>query len=204
MRLSFKAMVLAWGLGACPAAAGPNANFTLPLHAMPSYSCGDPLPIDCRDSRPTTTIPAHAASTILLFIANHSEVMLVQAAVSWDRSWTLCCVDFECQPSQGHALVLDDITLSFATIVPCLTGPSLTILGTLSYETAEAGCLRFVEPSYSGGIYAEDCALHDDRISDLESPRLGRICVGQAGHDACDPLTPVTLTTWGAIKESYR
>ena len=187
-----------------PAAGGPNARFTLPLHATPSYLCSQPLPVDCHDTRPTTTIPPHAATTVLILIANHVEVSLVQAAVSWDPSWAFCCADFECQPFQGHALSLDGYTLSFATILPCITGPSLTILGTLYFQAAEAGCLRFAQPSYSGGIYAEDCSLQDDIISDLDSPRLGRICVNQTGRDACDPVMPVASRTWGAIKMSYR
>ncbi len=187
-----------------PASAGPNADFTLPLHATSFPSCPDPLPIDCQDIRPATTIPPGSSGTVLVLIANHVSVTLVQAAVVWDHSWTYCCAYFDCQPFQGAAVSLDNFTLSFATVFPCLTGQSLSVLGRIIFQTGDAGCLRFAQPIYSGGIYAQDCALQDDMIPDVNSPRLGRVCVTQAGHDACDPLTPVAPATWGAIKSSYR
>lgn len=162
------------------------------------------MPINCHDIRPTTTIPPRETITALLLITNHAAVTLVQAAVAWDPSWTYCCAYFDCQPLQGHGLSLDDYTLSFATIVPCLTGPSLAVLARILFQSGDAGCLRFAQPSYSGGIYAQDCALQNDVIPDIFSPRLGRICVDQVGHDACDPLTPVSDATWGAIKGFYR
>jgi hypothetical protein len=51
-----------------------------------------------------------------------------------------------------------------------------------------------------------DCLNGIDRIDagdPVEQLRLGKICVGEGGRDACDPVTAVEPATWGQIKRSY-
>jgi hypothetical protein len=68
------------------------------------------------------------------------------------------------------------------------------------------GCIGQIESSFPQGIHALDCQQQYDRIfpSELgQGARLGKICVGPGGHDACDRVTPVAAATWGRIKASY-
>jgi hypothetical protein len=68
------------------------------------------------------------------------------------------------------------------------------------------GCIGQIESSFPFGIHALDCHQEIDQIFPSEPGqrgRLGKICVGAGGHDACDRVTPVAAATWGRIKASY-
>src|SRR4029450_2734884 len=73
----------------------------------------------------------------------------------------------------------------------CVTGPALQVIGTMSFVTAGNGCLRIVQPNSPLGIHLADCNGEIDQITDENSPRLGRICVGAGGVNACSSMTGV-------------
>ena len=64
------------------------------------------------------------------------------------------------------------------------------------------GCLSQVQSSYPFGTHVLDCSLQVDQIR--EPARLGKICVGPGGYDACHTLNPVRPATWGQVKATYR
>ena len=89
----------------------------------------------------------------------------------------------------------------------CLTGGTLAPLGRMFF-VAGTGCIGQIESTYPpNGIYALDCQQQMDQIlpdAPGQQARLGKVCVGTGGHDACEAATPVAAATWGAIKASYR
>jgi hypothetical protein len=95
---------------------------------------------------------------------------------------------------------------ALAACFNCVTGPGLRAWGWLRFRTGTDGCLNQLEPAYPMGIAVGDCQNGFDRIDPIDPVqvrRLGRICVGEGGHDACDRVVPVEAATWGAIKASF-
>ena len=78
------------------------------------------------------------------------------------------------------------------------------MFGRMFFVAGSSGCLRYIQADWPFRIQVLDCALGNDVITDQESPRLGRVCVGSGGIDACDRVVPVAPATWGAIKDSFR
>ena len=79
-------------------------------------------------------------------------------------------------------------------------------MGRMFFSNVTQGCIEQVQSAYSGGIAVVDCAGGIDQIdpSDpVQKQRLGRICVGSGGHDACDRVVPVESSTWGQIRATY-
>ena len=190
------------------ASAGPNPNFTLPLHVVESLSapCDAYLPVDCLGTRPTTSAIADHPAVIFLLVSNHSGIAALQAGLEWEASWTWTASLFDCRPGQVGALIPDGpTTASGVTTFDCLTGPALAVIGRVAFQVGHTGCVRFRQPPIPNGICVFDCTGQEiDQITDVSSPRLGRVCVGSGGHDACDPAVPVEPSTWGEIKSSYR
>ena len=187
--------------------AGANAEFTLPLHALMSAfePCHGYLPVDCLAVPPTTEIPGDGPTTVFILLANHTAVLGAKAGLEWDPSWNMRFVFFDCQFGQTYLFNPGPSSLWFVTAFNCLSGPALSVMGRVGFDVGPAGCLRYVQPDNDPfGIHVLDCTLEVDSIFDDGSPRLGRVCVGPGGHDACSPVTPVAGATWGAIKASYR
>jgi hypothetical protein len=198
---------LGFTLVSATASAGPNPSFTLPLHVVEAISapCDGYLPVDCLGTRPTTTaIPNHPA-VIYLMVSNHAGIAALQAGLEWDPSWTWTFALFDCRAGQLEGIFPDGpSTASGVTVFDCLQGPALAVIGRIGFQVGQSGCLRFREPPFPNGICVFDCTGQEvDQITDANSPRLGRVCVGNGGHDACDAAVPVEPSTWGAIKGSY-
>jgi hypothetical protein len=202
--------LLLWSISSCPAAVfgGENAEFTLPLHAATStyLPCSGYLPVDCLGNRPTTSIPGNGPVAIFLFVANYQRIAALQAGLSWDPSWTWAFSLFDCQPGQIEGIFRDGpTTASGVTAFSCIEGPSLAVVGRIFFNAGNSGCLRFIQPPWPYGIHVLGRGTSQiDQIVDADSPRLGRVCVGSGGVDACDRVVPVQSGTWGAIKNSYR
>lgn len=93
---------------------------------------------------------------------------------------------------------------SLQTAFDCATGGSLVVIGFMVMNLTGSGCVTQVQPANSTFL-ALDCNLEIDEFGLPEGAgRLGSVCIGSGGHDACDRVVPVQPATWGRIKRSYR
>jgi hypothetical protein len=151
--------------------------------------------------------------TIYLMVANYLHVAGIQTAFDWDPGWVLNDVLFNCRANQLNAILPDPgrpggpSTGTVSTAFDCVTGPALAVIGRLRFTSGPGGCITQVQSCYPFGVHAIDCANGIDLINandPYQRLRLGKICVGQGGHDACDPIIATEPATWGRIKASYR
>lgn len=189
---------------ATTAFAGQNPQVTLPLHAKASSfePCPGYLPVDCRAVQPTVDVPAGAPVAIFLFVMNYNSVAGVQTA--FQTSWTFTFGLWDCQPGQLNAVTpappFGPTGGTITTAFNCLNGPALGVIGRMFFIPS-TGCIEQVQSSYPFGIHVLDCAQGIDQIT--QAPRLGKVCVGQGGVNACEPLVAVEPATWGSIKAQY-
>lgn len=189
---------------------GANPNVTLPLHAkLTSGSCTAFTPVDCGTTRPTVNVTAQTDYVIYLLIFNYANAVGVQTAFDWEPTWVLQDVFFNCRADQLNGTLPSaggPTTGTASTAFTCLNGPALAAIGRLIFTAGDTGCLFQVQSSFSEGDHVVDCALEIDRINaddPIQQMRLGKICVGSGGFDACDAIQPVEAATWGGIKATY-
>ena len=205
-------MLAAWMVAAAgPSYAGANPQFTLPIHVSPAVylPCDGYLPVDCLGVRPTVQVESGQQVAIFLMMANHTQVWGVQTAFEVDPSWVFyfglweCHGSYEMSPTPPFGPTAGTIVLAFDN---CVTSGALIPIGRMFFQSG-TGCIGQVASTFPYGIYAFDCQQQIDQIFPNEagqSARLGRVCVGPGGHDACEAATPVAAATWGQIKGSYR
>jgi hypothetical protein len=193
------------------ASAGLNPYFTIPLHYKASSfeACAGYLPVDCAGTRPTVEAMAGQPAVVYVMIHNYAAVSGIQTAFEWDPSWNLLFGLWDCQPGMLDGNVPQNpggpirgvLTQAFV----CVTGPALAVMGRMFFVGMESGCIRQVQPMFPYGICVMDCTQSIDQITDspVDEARLGRICVGAEGHDACERAVPIEAGTWGRIKASY-
>ncbi len=188
--------------------AGLNPEITLPLHfkAVSFAACTDITPVDCDANRPDVLAVTGAGCAFLL-ANNHTSLRGVQTAFDFG-GWTLMFGLWDCQGGQLNAVtpanpggpLSGTITTAFN---PIETG-ALAVIGRMFFAVAATGCLSQVQPDFPFGIHVIDGNLENDQILDANSGRVGKLCVGAGGVDACDPITAVEPTTWGSVKAQYR
>lgn len=195
-------------LGASSAAfAGNNPQVTIPLHGKASSfePCTGLAPVDCGANRPTVNV-AGGPVCIFVTLRNYVGVAGVQTAFDNPNSWTFTFGLWDCQTGQLNAVTpgapFGATAGSITTAFTCVTSGALLPVGRMFF-IATTGCISQIQSSYPFGIHVLDCEGGIDQISDNEQGRLGKICVGSGGVDACDPISPVEATTWGQIKASY-
>jgi hypothetical protein len=203
------AAILLTSLGFSPAVAGQNPDFRFVLHAKQSSfePCDGYLPVDCTSVQPTVNVPA-APIAVFLLLANHQAASGIQTAFDWS-GWVLTfavwedCLDIHCQfapcwpnpPGPDHTI---------SGTFNCVNGPALKVIGRMHFVPAgNPGCIRQVQSPYPNGIHVLDCQNQADLITDENSPRLGRVCLGSGGVNACPAAVPVDGATWGKIKATY-
>ena len=204
------ASVLALGMQVAMSRAGLNPQATIPLHcAGPlEFSCTGYLPVDCDQVRPTVAATPGSSMTVFVFVRNHTQLAGLQTAFEWG-SWDLLFGLWDCQvgmfdgsePRNPGGPYAGSLNKAFS----CVTGPSLAVIGRMFFTLTTEGCLRQVQPFLPDGICFLDCQLGIDQVSDSpqDQQRLGRVCIGPGGYDACDAVVPVEGTTWGRIKAAY-
>jgi hypothetical protein len=143
-------------------------------------------------------------ASVFLLVANYTAIAGYSAGFEWDPSWSYLAVLLDCRPGQTGHFFPKTNSMGVVSAFLCVNGPALTVVGRIVFSVGQAGCLRFIEPPSPNGILVMDCQQNIDEITDLDSPRLGRVCVGPGGHDACDSPLPVIGSTWGQIKRSYQ
>jgi len=203
-------LAIAMTAAAGTALAGGNPDFTLPLHAKLSAfePCNGYLPVDCAGVRPTVQIESGQDVAVFLLVANAPDLGAVQTAFEVDPSWVFYYGLWDCAPGlypTSPGPPWGPTVGSIARSFDCLTRGALVPVGRMFYR-AGTGCVGQVESSFPLGICVIDCDDDYDRIITTEpgqQARLGKVCVGPGGQDACEAATPVAATTWGAIKTSY-
>jgi len=204
-------MLAAWTAAVGPVFAGSNPNFTLPLHAKVSQfeGCSGYLPVDCLGVRPTVQVESGQPVAVFLLVTNYSQLAGIQTAFEVDPTWTYSFGLWDCLPGE----IADISPLppfgptngSLVSAFNCVTTGELLPIGRMHFVSG-TGCVGQVESSYPSGTFAFDCQQQLDQIH-LDEPgqaaRLGKVCVGPGGHDACEAATPVAAATWGRIKASY-
>lgn len=201
-----------------------NQNFTVVLHARTPAGTGActvaGLP-NCLPApggiRPTTTITAATEFRAYIFVNNYTNIQGLQVAYAWPADWSVDPdgeppITFGCRANQLFASEPQNpggpSAGTLATAFDCFNGPALCIVARIDFLSGASGCLTQVNPNQgSGRVEIVDCANASTTLDASVDPgrqRVGSICVGQGGQDACDPITPVEPATWGRIKASYR
>ena len=193
--------------GSSIAFAGLNPEITLPLHfkAGSFANCTDFAPVDCESNRPDlNAVPGAGIAFLLAY--NHTSLAGVQTAFDFG-GWTLMFGLWDCQVGQLTAVTPANpggsrdgsITTAFT---PVTTG-ELIAIGRMFFQVPATGCLSQIQSTYPFGIHVIDALLQNDEIHDAKSGRVGKLCVGAGGIDACAPVTAVEPTTWGKVKAQY-
>jgi hypothetical protein len=196
-----------------------NDQFTVVLHARTPGGFGTcteaGLP-DCKTIRPTTQVAAGADFRLYIFVNNYvGTLAAMQTAFEWPGDWLLDPdgkdpVTIGCQM---HQIQLEPsnpggpVNGTYVTAFDCIQGPSLAPITRMDFRAGMGGCLRQINPLGNQQVQIVDCPGNSyfiDPSDPVQQRRLGSICVGTPGHDACDVLTtPVEPATWGRIKATY-
>jgi len=191
--------------------AGANPNFTLPLHAKASQFelCDGYLPVDCLGVRPTVQLESGQPVAVFLLVANYTQLAALQTAFEVDPSWSYLFGLWFCPPTYGDFPPVPPFGPTAGNLscrfFNCVTNGQLLPIGRMHFISG-TGCVGQIESSFAMGTWAMDCQQELDQIFPNEpgqAARLGRVCVGPGGHDACEAATPVAPATWGRIKASY-
>jgi len=207
-------------LALCGAAsAQENENFTVVLHARTPAGTGSctasGLP-DCLGIRPTTQVAANNEFRLYIFINNFSKIFALLTAFAWPTDWSIVGDEvsvFGCRgATQAYAHVPVEpggpLEGTLATAFDCVSGPGLAAIARIDFFASGGGCLTQLNPRQgTGRVEVLDCQYHSttlDASDPRQQPRLGSICVGVPGRDACDALVAFEPVTWGKIKASYQ
>jgi hypothetical protein len=194
-----------------------NDNFTIVLHVRIPAGTGActaaGLP-NCAGIRPTTQVAANTEFRLYIFINNHTTLGAMLTAFQWPADWS-CDPDgespifFPCRggksaywPTNPGGPYYGMLAFAF----DCITNPALAAIGRIDFFAGAGGCLEQLNP-ITGRVEVLDCQNNSTTL-DATTPqgqsRLGSICVGARGRDACDAVTPVEPSTWGSVKATYR
>jgi len=200
-----------------------DPEFKVVLHARTPAGSGRcdaaDLP-DCANIRPTTQVVPNTEFRLYIFVKDYGAdgVKGFSTAFDWPSDWH-CDPDgkapyvWECHVGPYLHIPIDpggplDGALT-QVFVDCVTEPSFLPIARIDFLAGSAGCLTLINPARGfGRVEVLNCLL-DSYLIDASDPvqqlRLGSICVGSPGRDACDPMTTVVEpTTWGNVKATYR
>jgi hypothetical protein len=198
-----------------------NTHFSVVLHARTPGGTGTCTATgvpNCTNIRPTTQVAADTEFRLYIFINNYTALGAMQTAFAWPADW-VCDPDgeppitFGCRgttQAYAHEPVNPGgpIDGTLATAFDCFTGPGLAAIGRIDFLSGAAGCLTQVNPAQgTRRVEVLDCQNNSTTIdadTSFGQLRLGAICVGTPGRDACDVHPAVEPATWGSIKATYR
>jgi len=203
-----------------PTVAWANDNFTVVLHARTPSGTGTctaaGLP-NCVGIRPTTQVAANTEFRLYIFIRNHTALGAMQTGFQWPADWVATPTGeppffFSCRgdtPAHTPVNPGGPIHGTLALAFECFTSPALCAIGRIDFFAGAGGCLEQINPIQgTGRVEVLDCQNNSTTL-DATTPhgqsRLGSICVGVPGRDACDAITTaVEPATWGSVKATYR
>jgi len=166
------------------------------------------LPVDCLGVHPTVEVQSGQSVAIFLLVANAPALTGIQTAFDIDPTWTFVDDAWDCRgvyyfvPVPPYGPASGTVMASF----DCITGGALLPIGRMFF-VAGAGCIGQVSSTFPLGTHVLDCQGEADIIVPSEpgqAARLGKVCVGTGGNDACAVATPVAAATWGRVKQTYR
>jgi hypothetical protein len=198
--------LMALCIGTTAFAVGDNPLVTLPLAYKASgfEPCTISPTVDCEGLRPLTEAAPGAPACIWQLVYNHNSVAGIQTAYSWG-AWVLTFGLWDCQPMQLSAVTPANpggaTAGTITTAWTCVNSPALLVAGRMFFQNVNTGCITQVQSTFPDGINVLDCSGDIDLVT--EQARLGSVCVGSAGTDACDPVSAVEPATWGSIKGQY-
>jgi hypothetical protein len=193
--------------------AGANPQFTMPLHGIHpttlTETCATAGDVDCINVLPTVELPPNPGfGAVYLMVNNHTELKGIQTAIDFGPH-ILILGNWTCQTNQLSLSVPampggPDAGL-LSTAWDCVQSTDLQIAGFMQFNMVGTGCVSHVLPT--GRLFeALDCGLlldqHDGTGAD--AARLGKVCQGPGGFDACEAVSPVESATWGSIKAQYK
>jgi hypothetical protein len=207
------------GMAVLASAAQANQNFTVVLHARTPSGLGSctvaDLPTCQTGSDPVTQIAASIDFRAYIFVNNYTNIQALQTCFVWPADWHIAPNGppsvFGCRANQLNASEPADpggpSAGTLATAFDCVTGPTMTPIARIDFQAGAGGCLTQVNPAQGTmRIEVVDClnaSTSFDASDPLNLPRLGTICIGANGINACGPL-PVEAATWGRIKASFK
>jgi len=188
------------------------------LHAITGINHACDLPnVNCRcyseDVWPTTSVPPNTEITVYVILTPALcpvayPLSGVQTAFEWDQSWTFIGSTWNCQPNQLYVTTLQpggSRSGTITTAFDCVEASTALVIGKLYFMTGQTGCLRQITPRDAYGVQLLDCTPEMHLISlPEEDYRIGSVCVGALGQNACWDPGPVEHSTWGGIKASWR
>ncbi len=211
-------LVLALGMVMLASVAEANQNFTVVLHARTPSGTGActvaDLPTCQAGSDPVTQIAASIDFRLYIFVNNYTNIQAIQTSFTWPGDWLIAPSGppsvFGCRGNQLNASEPAQpggpSAGTLATAFDCVTGPAMTPIARIDFQAGASGCLIQTNPAQgSQQVEVVDCTNTSTRLdasNPVNLPRLGTICIGSAGVNACNPL-PVEPATWGAIKASF-
>jgi hypothetical protein len=194
-----------------PALAGNDLG-TIILHVQEIPS-GCTLPFDCVGVGPNVSVVPGSQVFVSVYMRNYDDVSGFACRFSVDGGagantwgdWTILGASFSCLSGQTAQVPVQsapppiepgDLTTSFL----CVSGGALQPLGWMLFHVGSTGCLRIEERTLGTGLLS--CS---DEFTGIPVSNRGVVCVGDGGHDACEPgQVPVENGTWGKIKAQYR
>jgi hypothetical protein len=211
------------------AEANNNSKFTVVLHAgTPGGGCSATGVPDCAAVQPVTTVAPGTEFRLYILVNNYTELQAMQTCLSWPADWLINpagepTLSFPCAvgATAGHEPQGDGqgpggneaVDGTYAASFNCITGPAVAKIVRIDFRSGASGCLTQINPAQgSGRVEIDDCAVNPpggnptllDASTAEGQARLGSICVGTPGHNACQAIVAVEPATWGRIKNSYR
>ena len=196
-----------------------NSNFTVVLHARvgTTGTCTQAGIFNCVDILPITTVPAGTDFRLYIAVNNHLALGAMQTGFAWPADWMSTPsgeppITFGCRgTTQAYAHEPQNpggpVDGTLATAFDCFMGPGLALIGRIDFLSGASGCLTQINPAQgTGRVEVLDCQNNSTTIdaSGQGQLRLGEICVGTPGRQACHGPVAVEPTTWGKIKSSYQ
>ncbi len=198
-----------------------NHQFTLPIHARTGIGVGACTATDlpnCTTVSPRISVNPGELFRMFLFCNNIEQaqgIQGLQTAFTWPADWVLDPdgeppVVLGCRTNQLNASEPSGPGSQFGTLATafdCFNTGTFVAIARIEFQAGAAGCLAQLNPVQgSGRVEIVDCSNQSSFIDSNDAIgqlRLGRICVGGGGNDACRPPVAVEPATWGKIKASY-
>lgn len=199
-----------------------NSNFTVPLHAgLEGASCTSAASVTCELGNPAgaprVNIAPGEAFRLFILVNNYTELQAFQTALVWPADWTVNPDGVQSPCTAGTFVAHDPVAPggptdgTYAAAFNCITGPAVARIHRVDFIAGATGCISQTNPTQgSGFVEIDDCATDPPGgnptyiDANTGQNRLGKICVGAGGFDACRGPVPVEAATWGKIKNTYK
>jgi hypothetical protein len=201
--------LIVWGFVAsapCPVEAEPNAQTSIVLHAVSGGFGVCEIEDPCETpGGPVVGIDSPGPHVVYVMLRNYDNVVGLQCAFQWPAAWSFAFGLWDCQPSggicEGTPAGSGPTLGTYACTFDCVTGGATAVIGRMTFNSSQEGCLEVIESAFPFGTHVLGC---DQTFTSIDPRNRGRVCVGSGGLNACESVTPVESRTWGSIKAFSR